>query len=279
MSFRADLHCHSTFSDGTDTPTQLIERALQSGLSGLAITDHDTIAGYKEAFQAAEERQFCLLNGIEFSAFHGEPVHILGYAFQMKSPEILELCRRHEKRREKRNLSILAKLKKIGIAIDPSSLVHAGTWGRPHIARALLERGLIRTIQEAFDLYLGEGKCAYDPGEPVSVDETISVIHAGKGKAVLAHPQLLKRSTTIRELLKKPFDGVECYYGRLDGAQEKKWIALAKERKWVITGGSDYHGSIKPRNLLGASWVPKETFDQLYQHFLTVNGFSPPSTR
>jgi 3',5'-nucleoside bisphosphate phosphatase len=278
LEFKADLHCHSTFSDGTDTPTKLIERATASGLSGLSITDHDTIAGYEEAYRAAKECQLLLLNGVEFSAsYQGEPVHILGYSYHMQSEAIHELCLRHQKRREERNLRILVKLEKLGIKIDPDSLAYQGTWGRPHIAHALLNLGLVKTIQEAFDIYLGEGRCAYDPGEPISVEETIKVIHEGQGKAVLAHPQLLKRSTTIRALLKMPFDGLECYYARLGAQQEKKWIDLAQQRKMLITGGSDYHGSIKPRYPLGSSWVSKATFDLLYQLSLTVN--ASPSTR
>lgn len=270
--FRADLHCHSTFSDGTDTPTRLIELAIENGLSGLSITDHDTITAYSEAFEAAKSKQFPLLNGVEFSAsYRDEPVHILGYAYHMQSEAIAGLCRRHEQRREQRNLRILDKLKGLGIVIDPSELLHQGSWGRPHIAHALLTRGLVRSIQEAFEIYLAEGKIAYDPGEPISVEETLETIHQGKGKAVLAHPHLLKRSTTIRAMLKMPFDGLECYYARFAPSQEKKWVDLARQRQWLITGGSDYHGSIKPHNAIGTSWVPRETFEQLYDHFLSSN--------
>lgn len=272
LDFRADLHCHSSFSDGTDTPTKLIELAIASGLCGLSITDHDTFAGYNEAFAAAKSKEFPLLNGIEFSASYAqEPVHILGYAYHMQSDAIASLCVRHTERREQRNLKILEKLKRLGIVIEPCELLHQGTWGRPHIAHALVTRGLVKSIQGAFEVYLAEGKIAYDPGEPISVEKTIETIHQAGGKAVLAHPHLLKRSTTIRAMLKMPFDGLECYYARFPLAQEKKWIDLAQQRKWLITGGSDYHGSIKPRNALGSSWVPRETFELLYTHFLENN--------
>ncbi len=270
--FRADLHCHSTFSDGTDTPRQLIELALASGLSGLSITDHDTVAAYAEAFEIARSQALPLLNGVEFSASHrGEPVHILGYAYNMRSEAIAGLCARHHQRRQERNLRILDKLRALGITVDPADLHHQGTWGRPHIAHALMMRGIVQSIQEAFEVYLAEGRPGYDPGEPVSVEETIEIIHQGQGKAVLAHPHLLKKSTTIRDLLKMPFDGLEGYYARFTAGQEKKWIDLAQQRKWLITGGSDYHGSIKPHSALGTSWVGRETFDLLYTHFLSVN--------
>jgi 3',5'-nucleoside bisphosphate phosphatase len=268
LGFRADLHCHSCFSDGTDTPEQLIQRALESGLSGLSITDHDTIAAYPEALEIARQKGLLLLNGVEFSAsYRGEPVHILGYAYHLQSEAIAALCKRHKTRREERNRRILEKLRSLGIPIEPEEIDLSdfkGSRGRPHIAYALLKRGIVHSIQEAFERYLAEGKPAYDPGEPLSVEETIQTIHQAKGRAVLAHPHLIKRSTTVRAMLQMPFDGLECYYARMTAGQEKKWIDLAQQRKWLITGGSDYHGGTKPHNVLGSSWVGRETFDLLY---------------
>ena len=167
LEFRADLHCHSSFSDGTDTPTKLIELAIASGLSGLSITDHDTLASYEEAFAVARSKDFPLLNGIEFSASYAqEPVHILGYAYHMQSDAMANLCARHIKRREKRNFKILEKLQRLGIVIEPHELLHQGTWGRPHIAHALVLRGLVKSIQEAFEVYLAEGKLPMTPVSP-----------------------------------------------------------------------------------------------------------------
>ena len=273
--FRADLHCHSAFSDGTDAPERLIQLAVDKGLSGLAITDHDTIAAYREIFPFVKLKNFPLVNGVEFSAsYRGEPIHILGYAYDLKSEAILNLCQRHKKRREERNLRILDRLKKLGIIVMPEELERQnlkGSCGRPHIAAILVTRGIVNSIQEAFERFLAEGKPAYDPGEPVSVEETIHTIQAGKGKAVLAHPHLIKKSTSIRAMLKMPFDGLECYYARFNASQEKKWIDLAHQRNWLITGGSDYHGETKPYSILGSSWVGKEVFDLLYAHFLRSN--------
>lgn len=274
LDFRADLHCHTTFSDGTDTPEELIQQAIDKGLSGLSITDHDTIAAYAPALAYAQKKNFPLLCGAEFSAsYREEPIHILAYAPCLQNGAIQKLCIRHKKRREERNLKMLDKLRVLGIGIDYEDLkgLIQGTWGRPHIAHVLLQKGVVKSIQEAFDLYLAEGKRAYAPGELISVEETLAIIHQAKGKAVLAHPHLIKRSTTVRMLLRMPFDGLECYYARFNASQEKKWIDLAQQRKWLITGGSDYHGTTKPYNILGASWVCKETFDLLYNHFLSVN--------
>ncbi len=269
---RYDLHCHSTFSDGTDTPSELVALAQKHQLKGLSITDHDTLAAYTETPLLTQQAPIAILPGVELSALHGgEPVHVLGYAFSLKSESIHTLCARHKRRREERNLRIVEKLKGLGISLDLSEITEQvkGSWGRPHIANALYKKGVVRSIQEAFDLFLGEGRKAYEKGETVTVEETIDVIHRGGGKAVLAHPHLLKRSTLIRALLKMPFDGLECYYARFAPGQEKKWIDLAKQRNWLITGGSDYHGATKPNSVLGASWVGKETFDRLYNHFLS----------
>jgi predicted metal-dependent phosphoesterase TrpH len=273
--FRADLHCHSHFSDGTDSPEQLIELALEKGLSGLSITDHDTVAVYSEGLEIARKKNFLLLNGAEFSAsYGGEPVHILAYAYQIKHRAIAALCERHAARRGKRNRRILEKLQALGFDLTEENLENKnikGSVGRPHIAHALLKKGVVSSIQEAFDRYLGEGKPAYDPGEPLSVEETIEAIHQGKGKAILAHPHLIKKKVTLRAMLNQPFDGIEGYYARFTKDQEKKWIDLAHQKKWIITGGSDYHGSTKPHSILGSSWVGQETFDFLYKHYLSVN--------
>jgi 3',5'-nucleoside bisphosphate phosphatase len=274
LEFRADLHCHSSFSDGTDTPPHLIELAIEKGLSGLSITDHDTTAAYPEALVSAKERDFPLLSGIEFSAsYRAEPVHILGYAYHLQSAAIITLCERHKRRRQERNQEIVENLRKRGIILDLHTFQEKtkGSWGRPHIADALVKMGVVSSIQEAFDLFLAEGRPAYVPGEPISVEETIDSIHQGRGKAVLAHPHLIKRKSTLRALLKMPLDGLECYYARFTLEQAKKWIDLAQQRKWLMTGGSDYHGHTKPHNSLGSSWVGKETFDLLYTHFLAVN--------
>lgn len=278
--FRADLHCHSHFSDGTDSPEDLIHLAIELGLSGLSITDHDTLEAYETASELANRLHFPLLPGIEFSASHrGEPVHILGYAFSVSNTYIQALCQRHIKRRSERNLRILQKLKRLGIQISQEELeniqIHPQeathkikrSLGRPHIALLLIQKGVVSSIKEAFSKYLGEGKAAFDPGERITVEETIDCIHQAQGFAVIAHPQLIVKSSILRDLLKKPFDGLEAYYARISPQEEARYIKMAEERQWIITGGSDYHGSVKPQNSLGTSWVNQETFDKLYKHY------------
>lgn len=283
-NFRADLHCHSLFSDGSDHPEKLILDAIASGLSGLSITDHDTVEAYKEALTFAASLQFPLLTGVEFSASHrGESIHILGYGFLPLDRHITALCQKHVTRRLDRNLRILANLKRLGVVITRDELENVQipsvddaqklkrTIGRPHIALLLVEKGIVPNVKEAFQKYLGEGKPAFDPGERISVENTIAAIHAAKGFAIIAHPHLIEKTSILRELLRMPFDGIEAYYAKMGPEKEAKYIKMAQERKWLITGGSDYHGLIKPHNPLGCSWVNDTTFYHFYNHYLSLS--------
>lgn len=275
-TFKADLHCHSNLSDGTCSPKELLDLAKSIGLSGLAITDHDTVEAYSSILPYANEIGVQLISGVEFSAtFRSKSVHILGYAFSLKNEALLDFCKQHQERRKLRNLAILQRLKSNGIAISYEELLdiaeqssaHNKTIGRPHIALALLKKGVVETIQEAFRHYIGEGKVCYVQGNEFSIEETINVIHNAHGYAVVAHPHLLKGERFIKELLNKKFDGLEGYYCLQSPAQNARWIKEGLSRNWLITGGSDFHGSIKPQISLGCSTVGKELFDKLYSRF------------
>jgi 3',5'-nucleoside bisphosphate phosphatase len=271
--FRADLHCHSTSSDGTCTPQQLIDLAIKSGLQGLSITDHDTTQAYTIALDYAEKVQFDLLPGIEFSASHeGDSVHVLGYAFSPFHPKILELCAQHHHRRELRNQEILARLTSLGFPltlqdVSEASATKLETIGRPHIANALVKRGYASSIKDAFKLYLAEGKAAYAKGDPISVEETLETLHAAKGLAIIAHPHLIENFKLKKLLIEMNFDGLEGYYGTFSLEENERWIKIAQKKNWLITGGSDYHGDIKPNVTLGSSWVSRDTFEILQKHY------------
>jgi len=138
--------------------------------------------------------------------------------------------------------------------------------GRPHIAFFLEKKGVVSSFQEAFEKYLREGASCYVLGDKFTSEEVIGYIHAAGGKAVLAHPHFLKKMKLKSALLSLPFDGIECYYAYFPLHVEKTWLALAEKKKWITTGGSDYHGSVKPQNLLGGSWVGWESFQKLLSH-------------
>lgn len=279
--FRADLHCHSTCSDGTFSPEELILHALEKGLTGLSITDHDSIQAYSTALAFAKEQQLALLSGVEFSTmFNEHSIHILGYSFSVDHPAILEFCEKHQQRRLQRNRLILQKLKENGMPLEESDLEHSSfqagkqTIGRPHIALALLKKGYVSTFQEAFHLHIGEGKPSFVAGSSFSTEETIAIIHQANGYAVLAHPHLIEPQRLIKKLLELPFDGLEGYYARFAPQEQKRWVKIAQARNWLITGGSDFHGTIKPNNPLGGSWVRDDIFKLLYDRFLLNSSHS-----
>lgn len=259
----ADLHCHTTCSDGTATPEQILDLAVAKGFKGVSITDHDTISAYQGLQEKADERGLEILTGIEFSCSHKTiSVHILGYGFDLEAPPLLELVKRHHTRREERNLAILEKLahKKMPISLLEMQEQGSRVIGRPHIALAMVKKGYVESLPEAFKKYLAEGRPCYAPGNPVSVDETIAVIQASGGKAVIAHPHLLNSPKTLQDLLKMPFDGIECAYANFPPERNKRWIDLAARKKWLETGGSDFHGTIKPTLYYGASYVDETRF-------------------
>jgi len=271
--FRADLHCHSTYSDGTLTPQQIITLAVEKKLNGLSITDHDTIDAYQEALPAAQEQGIALISGAEFSAVHKQQsIHVLAYSFDLQSPPLKDFCLRHIQRRQNRNQAILNRLRahQMPLELEDLTYEHSAanhTIGRPHIAMALVKKGYVATLQEAFQRWIGEDKPCYVPGEPFSLEETLTVIHEAKGLAVIAHPHLIQNVGIVRELLDFPFDGIEGYYGRFQPAEHQRWLKIGARKGWLITGGSDFHGDIKPQITLGSSWIGQDTFSLLYQHF------------
>ncbi len=270
--FQADLHCHTTCSDGTLSPEELVRHAQELGLAGLSITDHDTIGAYSVAIPLAQELGMRLGSGVEFSSvFRGMSVHILGYDFDLNSPDIHALCHKHLERRKERNRRIIKNLHRLHMEIDEEKLLcqGKGTIGRPHIAALMVEKGYVTTIRQAFDLYIGDGKSCFDAGDAISSEETIDVIHRAGGKGFIAHPHLLKHTNKIKDLLKLPFDGLECYYAKFPLDQENKWLHLAKEKGWLISGGSDFHGGVKEHIPLGCSWVDEETFGRIFQRRLS----------
>lgn len=268
MDYRADLHCHTTCSDGTLTPEQVLHLAKERGLSGLSITDHDTLDAYTdETFALAKELGIELFTGVEFSTrYHKISVHILGYGIK-KTDRLLKFCEAHKLRRNVRNRAILEKLRNLSLIVTDEELEAKKTGevvGRPHIAQIMVEKGYVKNIQDAFDRYIGDRKCCFVEGEPFGVQETIDEIHVASGKAFIAHPHLIQKSGILKILLGMNFDGIECYYSLLYNEMEKKWLKIAKEKNWLISGGSDFHGEVKPQIPLGCSWVDREAVDRIF---------------
>lgn len=270
-AFRADCHCHTTFSDGSLSVLALLDLAKEKQLSGLSITDHDTIAAYETAIPYAKNLGIHLVSGIEISAEHRKTsIHVLGYAFDLQHSELITFCQRLQQDRINRNQKILERLEALKMPITIEEIREKypeGTIGRPHIAKLMVAKGFTKSMKQAFDRYLGDkGRC-YASGFNVDVETAIHLIHRAGGFAVLAHPHYIRPTRIIPELLAMPFDGIEAHYGHLSLKQEQPWIDIARKKGWIITGGSDFHGEKKAFHPLGCSWTPFENFEIFSQCF------------
>lgn len=268
----ADLHIHSTASDGLYSPKDLLVFAHQVGLSVVALTDHDTVSGLPEARETSEELGITLVSGIEISCgWEGRDssVHVLGLYIDENSIGIRELLAEQKQQRYIRAFKIVDLLEKQGI--DVSELREAfknspeKVIGRPHIARFLLEKGHISDFQEAFTRYLSRGKPAYVPKESVLPEIGVSTIHQAGGFAVLAHPGLIPDWETVwKRISHLQWDGIEVYYAEHSKKQIKKFSALARQRNMFCSGGSDFHGDHgKHLGRLGKFGLTQERYQEI----------------
>lgn len=266
---RYDLHCHSVCSDGELTPEELIHFAKECNLAGLSITDHDTVDAYsKSLFKVAEAASIDLIVGIELSTHLGpHGVHVLGYGVDYAAKPLLAFCERQKKRRWFRNEAIVQRLQELGYEITMDELYEGKedtVVGRPHIGEILCNKGYVRDLAEAFSKLLGDKKAAYVQGERFHPQEAIDVIHQAGGKAVLAHPHLIRNNTVLKQVLELPFDGMECYYCMFNREQNQKMCDIANQRGLFCTGGSDFHGTSKPYpKRLGCSYVLKDQLEAM----------------
>lgn len=268
MEKRYDLHCHSLCSDGTNTPKELIDLAKKEVLAGISITDHDSIDAYTdELFQYAGQNEIELIYGAEFSTvFMDTGIHVLAYCYNPQNAGLLELCKRHKERRENRNREMIALLNAGGyeITYDEVKGQSKNIVGRPHIAKVLIDKGYATDIEDAFTRLIGDSKPFFVPGDRFQIEETIEIIQKAGGKAVIAHPHLIKRNKVLKALLKLPFDGIEAYYGTFSAAQKDKMAEIGKEKGWILTGGSDFHGTVKAFLTLGRSYTNEENKNRLF---------------
>lgn len=267
-----DLHCHSTCSDGTCSPKELIDLAKKRGLAGLAITDHDTVAAYTdEVFGYAKKQGIDLLTGVEFSTEYEkrdgvESVHILGLGIDPHHERVKAFCNLHRQRRIDRLHKIVEKLQALGLDIEGKYISDekAGTIGRPHIAQELIEKGFCKDMNEAFKKYLGNRSPYFVKTKLPSIQETIAVIKIAGGKAIFAHPILMKGKKTFKKIIASySFDGLECFYGNFSKDRTDKFVAICTERHWLITGGSDFHGENRTFVNLGQSYTTEEGVEKL----------------
>lgn len=289
-----DLHTHSTASDGTFSPTQVVRAAKDAGLAGLALTDHDTGNGLAEAAAEALRVGLRFVPGIEISADYPQPgtLHILGHFIDRESAGLQKMSTILLAARNQRNPRIIERLNQLGCSITmeqveaiarnaidaktPASQAvprHAPVIGRPHIAQALVDAGCVASFKQAFDVYLGTTGAAYFPKERLTPRQAIECIHDAGGLATVAHPVQLRcdnpahLATVINHLTEAGLDGIEVWHCDHDERAVAQMLELAKRYNLIPTGGSDFHGRNKADVILGRGRnnvkVPAEVLDRL----------------
>jgi predicted metal-dependent phosphoesterase TrpH len=256
-----DLHIHSTASDGTLTPPEILAMAVRLGLKAIAITDHDTLSGSAAALAGGIPSPLQFLTGIEISAeapdgyrINGS-VHILGYGIDLNHPALTTLLRVLKRARENRNPKIIARLNALGMELSTDELarvVGEATAGRPHIAQLMIQKGMADSINDAFDRFLGKNRPAYVEKYRVPMADAIGAINKAGGIAVLAHPYLCGLTdpatfdSFLVDLRSKGLKGIEAIYPHHPEAATAEYCRLARKYDLVITGGSDFHGDVTP---------------------------------
>lgn len=271
----ADLHVHSNFSDGTDSPEQLVEQAAAAGLSTLALTDHDTVAGLDRAIAAGERHGIEIIPGIEFTTeIPRAEVHILGYFLdRFNSGLLAELSRIRQGRIDRISL-IVKKLRELGVAIEADevfAIAGQGSPGRPHVARALIRRGTVQNFREAFQKYLDFRAPAYVPHYRLSPAGAVKLVKQAGGLPVFAHPVVSNCDEIIPELAAAGLRGLEIYYPGYYADQIDHYLALASKYDLLATGGSDYHGADAKEMKLGDHTVPDDLVDRMRDEYLRGN--------
>ncbi len=278
-----DLHIHSNASDGTLSPEEILRTADRLGLGAIAITDHDTLEGAKQALASGIPPTLEFLTGVEISVTPPPHIrcsgsfHLLGYALSVEDPPLNDILSKLQDARKNRNPEILRRLSDLGIEITGADLLQAAEDGnqvsRPHIARAMVDKGVVFTIDDAFDQYLGKGRPAFVDKFRLSCPRAIEMIHDAGGLAVLAHPGLLNLADGTRPedlaggLKEMGLDGIEVLYPEHGPELEARYTDICRRFDLLMTGGTDFHGEIKPEVRMGTgrggTRVPYALYERL----------------
>ncbi|WP_059052299.1 PHP domain-containing protein [Paenibacillus senegalimassiliensis] len=282
---RYDLHTHTQASDGMNSPRANVELAKNMGLTGLAITDHDTMAGVAEARLAGKELGIDVVPGIEISTrAKDKDIHILGYFMDTENKQLEDRLQRLRSVRDERNELIIGKLQQLGIAITLQEVKEGlgrtlrpdESLGRPHIADCLVRKGHATDLRDAFDQYLAEGKSGYASLPLISPEEAIHWIREAGGAAVIAHPGLYGDDELVKDILEQGRPaGIEVYHSDHGPEEERRYLELAAQYELIATGGSDYHGvrqGVVFHGDLGSHVAPPAAVEQLRQAAANVRG-------
>ena len=256
MNKTIDLHVHSTASDGTFTPTELVSEAKRCGLSTFALTDHDTVDGVSEALAVGKTSGLEVVPGVELST----EIHVVGLFIDPTNTELQAELAKFRDNRDNRNLKMVEKLQEEGFQITAEDLYRLNpdtVVARPHIARYLVDSGQVKDLKTVFDKYIGDGCKCYVDRYKITPMQAVSLIHQASGIAILAHPCLYKMkraelTAMIEELVDAGLNGIEAVYSCNQGSDEKDFREIAEKYQLLLSGGSDFHGANKPYIHLGS---------------------------
>lgn len=272
MADGADLHLHTQYSDGWYTPTALVAAAHAAGLAAIAVTDHDTLDGVPAVLAAGQAAGLEVIAGVEITAqVSGEETHLLGYFFgdTWRDAALQAALAEAKEIRRQRIGAFVQRLNELGLPLtvaDVEAIPHCGTIGRLHIARALLQRGLVSSLDEAFWRYLKRGRPAYVERKRMDAPAALALIRAAGGVSVLAHPGIHNVDGHVPTLAAQGLDGIEVWHSKHSSAQTQRYQAWAQQWGLVATGGSDCHGAAPGEKvLLGTVRVPYECVTALRQ--------------
>jgi len=274
---QADLHIHSTASDGRLTPAEVVQEAARRGLKFMSLTDHDTVDGIAEALAAVQSFPgLKLIPGVEISTDipQGE-AHVLGYFIDYNSRQLLEKLEQFRNSRLNRAQGMVAKLDKLGVHLDwqrVQQIAGSSVMGRPHIARAMLEKGYIGSFKQAFTDYIGHDGPAYVERDKLTPAEAVALIIKARGVAVLAHPFTVNEpEALIIELEAAGLAGIETYYNNYTAEDISRLVSLAREHNLIATGGSDYHGIDSSETDIGGIDLPLASVEKLIAKARKIN--------
>lgn len=267
---RIDLHTHTTASDGQDTPAELVNFAVQQGVSVLGVTDHDTIDALVEVQTHATAAGITLVPGVELSTtVDRAEVHVLGYFVDTDDSSFTGALAELAQSRVNRIILMIEKVQSLGYDIDGDAIIAQaafGSIGRPHVARALMAIGAVKDVSEAFDRFLKAGRPGYVPRDPFAPEDAVRLLVRNNAIPVLAHPFSTRDiEGTLKRLVPVGLMGLETYYAEYSPEQHQEIRAIADAWELIPTGGSDYHGvGFREGRVLGSSPVPQEVADRLF---------------
>lgn len=279
----ADLHLHTSFSDGTYSPEELTGHAARHGFACVALTDHDTVEGCERMAAACQTANIEFFPASELTAeFKGTELHIIGYGIDTQHPKLLSEMHRYQDVRQNRVKEMVERLNRLNVPLQEStvtSIANCKSPGRPHVARALIQINVCKSLDEAFERFLKKGRPAWVPKFKVSADDAIALIHEAGGLAVFAHPGLVHHDSLIPDLVGAGLDGIECYHTKHPTTTVEHYLQIAEEHDLLVTGGSDCHGMNKGKPLIGTIKLPYQHVEQLKERLPSDHPLRRPFSR